>query len=348
MTEPRRVYRLALRDFHTAAGATFRERGEWSLPEHYGNPSVGYAALRSAAAVFDRSQRSRFIVSGTDAETVLSAVFTGHVDELEEGRSMRSAALGERGIIRDLVLISRTGGIAYFVTGEPGQRQETLARLEAAVGADFDVRIDDRTETTVAIGLAGPDAALVAERHLSDALPARLQPLHGVTFEFHGFRTLAVRTSDTGEDGFEFIVSPAVGQHMLETLVAAGVPLAGSIALEAARVESCIPAFEPDLSPGLTPAEADIDLLLGISGGQPGRSLAALLVEGPPYAPGEPVLEKGAPVGEVRSCVHSYSLDATVALAVVPSRVALPGSILGVHGHTATVVARPFYRRRRS
>lgn len=343
---PQRLYHLALRELHAAAGATFAVRGEWSLPAHYGDAAAEYEAVRRAAAVSDRSQRSRFVVTGTDASIVLAAVFAGHVDEIEEGRAMRTAALDGEGRITDLALIARTGGIAYLVSGEPGQRDATLARLGAAAQADFDVRIDDRTETTVAIVLAGPQAANVAGAHLAEALPARLQPLHSLAFEFHGFRTLVTRTTDVGEDGFEFVVAPAVGQHIIETLRAAGVLLAGTEAHEIARVESCIPAFDPDLVTGLTPAEADIDVLLGIPGGDAARILAAILVEGEPVPPGTPLLADGTTVGEVRSCLRSIALGATVALGLLPSRIAAPGAILLAAGAPATVVARPFYRRR--
>ncbi len=341
MTEPGRRYHLALRELHAAAGARFGVAGEWSLPFDYGDPAAEHTALRQFVTVFDRSQRSRIMVTGTDAETVLREVFAGHVQELEEGRAMRTAWLDGRGEIRDLALVMRTGGIAYLVSGEPGQREATVARLTEAAGPDYDVRIDDRTETTCTLAVAGPASADFVRQHLSDGLPARLQSLQSVTFEFHGFRTMATRTSDTGEDGFEFVVAPAVAQHIIETLRAAGAALAGRVALESARVEAAIPAYDPDLSPGLSPAEADLDQLLGIPGGRERRILAALLIDGPPVATGTTIES-----GEVRSCLHSYALGATIGLAIMDATAALPGRTVDIDGSSGTVVAKPFYRRR--
>jgi aminomethyltransferase len=342
-----RVYHLALRDLHSAAGAHFGTREGWSVPLEYGDWLAEHAALRGAAAAFDRSWRSRFMVTGTDALEVLKAAFAGHVDEVEEGRAMRTVALDAGGTIADLVLIVRTGGIAYLVSGEASRRAETFARLTVAAGGDWDVRVDDRTETTCAIGLAGPAAASAAERYLSAGLRARLPLLGAVTFEFHGFRTLVVRASDTGEDGFEFIVAPAVAHHIIETLGAAGLGLAGWAALEAARVEACIPAFIPDLEPGLSPAEADVDVLLEVPGGREGRILAAVLFDGDgSVVPGTAVRSDGAAVGEVRSCVYSPSLRAVVGLALIDSRRAVPGAALDADGIRGTIVAKPFYRRR--
>lgn len=346
MTEQQSIYHLALRELHEGNGASFAVRSGWSLPMHYGDPRAEYDALRSAAVVYDRSYRTRFMVSGTDAEEVLSAAFAGHIGDLDEGRSLRTVALDETGNIRDIVLISRTGGIAYQVVGEPTQRQQTLARLQSAVGPDYDVRIDDRTDTTCLIGIAGPTAADAVARHLSDQLPPRLPLLHSAVFEYHGFRMMAVRASDIGEDGFEFVVAPAVGQHLIELLGEAGVPLLGFEAFETARVETCTPAYVPDLEPGLSPAEADIDTLLGIPGGAEGRILSAVLLEGEAAATGTPVTHEGRNVGEVRSSLHSLALNAPVALAIIEASVALPGAALDVGGVPGTIVAKPFYRRR--
>ncbi|GAB4337704.1 MAG: hypothetical protein Kow0010_25900 [Dehalococcoidia bacterium] len=241
---PGRVYHLALRDAHASAGATFGIVEGWSLPLHYGSPAAEYLALREHAIVADRSHFSRFIVSGTDATDVLDAALTGHAGELEEGRAMRAVALDERGHIADLVLVARLGGIAYLVSGAASRRGDTLARLQAAVRPGFEVRVDDRTEATCALAIMGPAAAEVVASQLSESLPPRLPPMHAATFEFHGFRASAIRTSDTGEDGFEFMLAPAVARHLIEAL-GNSTTLAGQLALDTARVEACIPAFAP-------------------------------------------------------------------------------------------------------
>lgn len=344
---PRSLFHLGLRDLHAAAGARLAEQDGWMLPADYGDAHAEYAALREAAVVFDRSHRSRILVTGTDAAVILARVFAGHPEELEEGRSMRALALDPLGNIRDLVLVSRTGGIAYLVIGEPGQRHETLERLRDAVENDFDVRIDDRTETTCLLGLVGPAAAEVARVHLSDGLPSRLALLGTVTFELHGFRAMATRTSDTGEDGFEFMLAPAVAQHVLQTLNEAGVRFAGATVLEMARVEGCIPAFRPDLEPGLSPAEADLDTILDIEGGREGRILTALLVDGDEVlAAGTELLDGNAVAGTIRSCVRSFGLNATIGLGIIDTQRAQPGRQFTIDNSTATVVAKPFFRRR--
>ena len=156
-----------------------------------------------------------------------------------------------------------------------------------------------------------------------------------------------MRTSDTGEDGFELMVAPAVAQHLIETLRSAGLALAGFDAQEAARVEACIPAFAPDLEVGLSPAEADLDQLLDVPGGRERWMLSALLLDGDaPVRAGTAATFAGQPVGTLGSCLASPSLKAVIGLATIESRVALPGARLDLGGITGTIVAKPLYRRR--
>lgn len=341
------VYHLALRDIHRDYGASFRVQAGWSLPAHYGDAPGEYAALRSDVVAADRSAASRVMVTGTDALDVLKATFAGHIEDLEEGRAIRAVRVDGHGLIRDVALVTRTGGIAYLVIGEPGQRQETVAALKRAMREDFDARVEDRTESTCLVAINGPQAAAFINEQLADALPARLLAMQSVTFEFHGFRALAIRTSNTGEDGFELMVAPAVAQHVFDVVRAAGKRLAGAEAWEAARVEACIPAFEPDLRGDLSPGEADLDGLLEIEPGRTRWLLSAVLFDGDALpAVGTPLLCEGARSGDVRSVVRSPLLDAGIGLAAVATAQALPGTRLDAGGIGATIIAKPFYRQR--
>lgn len=347
MSEPGGLLHLPLEPVLERHGARFGAAAGWLVPLDFGNAEAEYAALRWDAAVFDRSSRSRILVTGTDAQVVLATVFGEPMEDLEEGRSIRAAALDGDGIIRDLALVARTGGIAFTVNGEPGQREETLGRLHAASGEDFDVRIEDRTASTCLLGIAGPRAEAVVQEHVAESLAGRLGSLHCAAFQFHGFRGLAIRTSDAGEDGFELLLATPVAEHLVELLTTSGARLAGHTALESARVETCIPAFDPDLSPGLTPAEADLDVVLGIPGGADSRILAPLLFESALPRPVGSVLElEGRPAGQIRSSVRAFGLNAVAGLGIIDTTAARPGQELLAGDVRATVVAKPLYRRR--
>ncbi len=343
------INRLALHAVHEALGASFALHAGWRLPETYGDSEDEYARLRSNAVAFDRSDRTRLLLSGTDAATVLEAVFGQAAGELEEGRALRAVALDAGGRIADLALVARTGGIAYIVMGEPGRGAATLSMLEAAVGEGYDVVIQDRTATTCLVGIAGPGAAEAAAQHVNEALPPRLPSMHAAPFEFHGYRALAIRTSSLGEDGFELMVAPPVAEHLLGLLRGAGVGPAGMAAQEVGRIEAGVPAFTPDLETGLTPAEAGLSEALGLLPEEPSRLLSALLFEGNATPPvGAPALAGEQVVGELRSCAHSFALDAAAGLAILNLNQSQPGTAITVGGENALVAQKPLYRRRKT
>ncbi len=341
--------RLALHRVHEAFGATFALHAGWRLPERYGEREDEYGRLRSDAVAFDRSDGTRLLVSGTDAGVTLGAVFGERAAELEEGRAARVAALDGDGRIADLALVARTGGVAYIVMGEPGRGAMARSLLEGAVGEGYDVAIEDRTASTCLVGIAGPGAATAAARHVNEALPPRLPPMHAAPFEFHGYRALAIRTSGVGEDGFALMTAPPVAEHLLGLLEASGVALAGMAALEIARIEAGIPAFTPDLETGLTPAEAGLSEALGLPAGEPARVLSALLFEGTTAPPaGAPALADGQVAGEMRSGARSFALDAAVGLAILNRDRSHPGTVISVDGERALVAQKPLYRRRKT
>ncbi|HEY5475749.1 MAG TPA: glycine cleavage T C-terminal barrel domain-containing protein [Tepidiformaceae bacterium] len=346
MTEPPAAH-LLLHDMHLAAGATFAAYCGWSLPHDYGDAIAEYRAFRSSAAAVDRSFQSRLLVTGGESQALLVSVFGETIDELQEAEAIRTVALDNDGTVRDFAVVARTGAASFLIIGEPGQRQETARRLRDAILADWDVRVDDRTETTCLVGIVGPEAAMVVSNHLSDGLPDRVPGMHCVAFEALGFRSLAIRISDTGDDGFALMLAPGVARHAFESVRAAGVSLAGHAAQTVARVEACIPAFSPDLEVGLNPAEADLAGLVSGASGPVRRMLSAMRIGGDVApATGVPITLGPTAIGEVRSSVRSPLLASTIALCVVEARQSLPGTVLDVAGSPTTVVTKPFYRRR--
>jgi glycine cleavage system aminomethyltransferase T len=110
-------------------------------------------------------------------------------------------------------------------------------------------------------------------------------------------------------------------------------------------VEACIPAFEPALEPGLTPRRLTSTCCWD-PGDQSSILAGAIFDSDTPVAAGTAVSIDGRPAGQVRSCVRSPGLRATIALAVVDAARALPGTSLDAEGVAGTIVAKPFYRRR--
>ncbi len=129
------------------------------------------------------------------------------------------------------------------------------------------------------------------------------------------------------------MLAPAVAHHLFETLLESETRPAGAASYEITSVEACIPAYQPDLEVGLSPAESDLDVFWGIPGEREERIRSALLIEGTGVlSPGTPVTLGADRVGELRTCVHSSALDATIGMAILDMRHAHPGLLLHSRG----------------
>jgi len=322
---------LPLRAVHEASGAQFEVSHGWNLPKAYERgPGAEYDALRNTAAITERTHYSRLLVTGSDAVDVLDAVLFGHVRELEEDRSMGTFCTDAEGHVSDLVMLNRTGGIAYLVEGEPSRGPATEALLRAAVQADYDVRIDDRTSTTCALEIVGPEAEKAVAAYVSPDLPPYLRPGHLVSFEFHGFRS-SVRRAAGESPSYLFMMAPQVASHLWESATAGGLVAAGTEAVETLRIEDGVPSWAAEFSSGLTPEEANL------VAGTAGRTLVSLSIQGPePVRRGADVIAEGAEIGYVTSSSPSRRLDGTAALAVIGSSFTTAGVRLSVAGRDAT------------
>lgn len=331
MTRPT-LRELPLRAAHEASGARFEAAHGWSLPRVYTDgPDAEYDALRNEAAITERTHNSRLLVTGSDAVDVLNQVFSGRVRELNEDRSMETFCTDADGHVSDLNRLSRTGGIAYLVEGEPERGLATQALLRAAIREDYDARVEDRTDTTCALEIVGPEAEKAVAAYVSPDLPPYLRPGHLVSFEFHGFRSSVSRSA--GEvPSYTFMLAPQVASHLWESATAGGLIQAGREAVETVRIEEGVPSWGADLSRGLTPEEANL------VAGAAERMLVSLSIEGnDPVKPGARVHAGGEEIGYVTSSTRSRKLDGTAALAVIGSSFTTSAARLSVAGHDATV-----------
>ena len=323
---------LPLRSAHEASGAQFAATNGWNLPQAYsGGEILEYKALREAAAITDRTDRTRLMVTGTDAVDVLDRVFDGHIRELDEGRSMKTFCVDGLGRVSDLITLSRSGGIAYLLEGEAGRSAATRDLLAGASEDDFDFRMDERSETTCSLAIIGPDGGKAVAKFVSPDVPRYLRPGHLLAFEFHGFRS-SVTLAQEALPRFEFVLAPQVASHLWEAATSAGLAAAGFAATEIVRIEDGRPAWIPDLSGGATPEEA------GLRPGSSQRSLKRLLIEGDqPLESGARVELSGATIGQVTSSIWSQKLDGTAALALIESSKATSPLGLRVAGRDATL-----------
>ena len=324
--------------------------------------SAGYEAARRHAALIDRTDRGRIVVSGADRATYLQGLLTNDIVALGAGRGCYAAYLTPQGrLIADLHVYELGDVILLTMTGDV--KPTVLAKLDQFVFAE-DVQLGDVTASFAQWGIVGPGAAFAIAALLGGASEAALTalPEHGNTrADWQGSAAIVTRTSDAGEPGYDVFVETAQGDAFKTALAAAGLPLLDDRAAETIRIEAGIPAFHRDMDEETIPLEAGIESraisftkgcyvgqevivrVLHRGHGRVARKLVGLRVNGDSVPAAGAAISRGdRDVGRVTSSAWSPAIGAPIALGYVHRDFVEPGTTLTVDGSAAEVVTLPF------
>src|SRR5690606_5124693 len=86
-----------LAGMHRAHGARFAERNGWLLPEHFGDPTAEYRAVREAVGLFDLSHRGLLQFTGPDRVPFLQGMLANDVKSLNPFDGQYAALLTQQG-----------------------------------------------------------------------------------------------------------------------------------------------------------------------------------------------------------------------------------------------------------
>jgi aminomethyltransferase len=185
------------------------------------------------------------------------------------------------------------------------------------------------------------------------------------TLRIAGAEALACGTGYTGEDGVELLLAPEAARGVWDALLAAGAVPAGLGARDTLRLEVCLHLYGNDLGVERTPIEGGLGWCCKEDTGFIGSDAVATVRErGPaerlvPFVltgrgiprPGNRMLHRAEPVGEVTSGTHSPSLEVGIGMGYVSAELAEPGTELeiDVRGtrRPARVERKPLYTRER-
>jgi folate-binding protein YgfZ len=331
---------------------------------HYGDPSREQRTLDEGVALVDRSHRGVVAVPGADRLDWLHSLATQHLTGLAPYTGSELLILSPHGHVEHHAMLL-DDGVTTWLDVEPGaagplvdflNRMRFLMRVEPA-----DVTVDwavlslvgpntDEALTTLGIGpLLTPDTVAVpGPKFATGAVPPRATTLY-YGAELPEFGGWARRVSG----GADLLVPRAAVPDVIE---AAGVPLAGIWAYEAARVAARRPRFGFETDHRTLPAEvgwtaAAVHLEKGCYRGQetvsrvhhlgrPPRRLVLLHLDGISSdhvpSPHTPVLGgDGRQVGYIGTGARHHELG-LVATAVLKQNVAAD-AVLTVAESTAAI-----------
>ena len=309
----------------------------------------GYEAVRDGdGALFDFSDRGRISVSGSEAVMFLNGLITNDLKTLGENRWMPAAFPNVQGRLLAAVRVIRRANDLLLDT-EAVTREKVLKILERfTLAGDF--KVADVTDETSQFSFQGRSA----EKLLESAFGVTGLPRDGV---WQNERVTIIRSTHTGEDGFDVIGGPSVWHLAVEACST----LAGNQEREILRIEAGIARYGIDMDESNVVTETNLEDAVSFTKGCylgqeiivriKHRGHVAKKLTGLRFETNEEI-EPGAAIkstddkeiGRVTSAVFSPKLQTTIGLGYVRYEHLAPGTSVVVNGVPATTHELPVIR----
>ncbi len=295
-------------------------------------------ATREAAAVFDQTSFSKYVVSGADAEAALQWICTNDV-AVENGRTVYTGLLNARGTYESDLTVTRVAADEFFLVSSSATTERDQDWIRRNIPDGLLVGITDVTDDLAVYGVMGPSSRNLLSR-LTDADLSDEGFPFGTSREIRlaGATVRATHITYVGELGWELYVPNESALAVYDELMAAGADLgvanAGYYAIDSLRLEKGYRAYGRELTPDFNPVEAgltfacklktDVDFLGRAAvekakADGPSRRLVSFVCDDPDATPwgGELVRRDGVAAGQVMSAAWGETLGAGVGLAYV-------------------------------
>lgn len=327
--KPSKLNQISLYNRHVEMGGKMCPFAGYMMPINYTTSIIQeHNHTRSATGLFDVSHMGAIFIDDENAATELEKLIPCDIKELLVGQTKYSLLLNENGGIVDDLLISRIEK-GFLIVVNAGNKHEDLKYLQT-----LPIKFRPEFERNI-LALQGPKAHEVIQAIIPEA--TSLKFMNVGKFHYDGEEIYISRTGYTGEDGFEILVGNKSVEKIFEKLLSNPEVLPiGLGARDSLRLEAGLCLHGHDISPSITPTEANLNWVVGkrrrLDAGFAGASvvleqikdgaskkLVGLLPESKAIArEGATIhLGDGTKVGVVTSGTHSPTLNKAIAMGYV-------------------------------
>ena len=289
-------------------------------------------------------------LQGKDACAFANYVCTNQMDIKRRGASLTRLLCTPKGGIKRDMAAARLAEDRYWLFTGNGTLPQELDWLQKPSG-DFDISINDLSQSYVALGLFGPNARKVLEKVTPNDVSNEAFPFYTwQTVEIGLHRVYAMRLSYVGELGWEFHLPADVALSVYDELMAAGQDLGivpvGVGAMRSMRVEKGYKLWGADMHTEHNPYEAGMawmvklkkgdfvgrDALVGLKEEGSSRNLVTLTIDDPNAVlmGNEPIFAESKVVGRITSGNYGYCVGKYIAFGYVPTEFSDKGQGLEV------------------
>ena len=352
-----------IHEIHKSLGACFCEIKGWEMPGHYSNPIEEHLNVRRCAGISDLSHRSKVILSGKDRTPFLQKILSQDINSLTPSSGAYSTLLDVKGRMLAYMKIYCDED-SFFIDLEPGLSEIFVQALKHYQFRE-DVVMEDVTERYGLITVQGPQSrqllSSVANMDIKD-----MPECSHINLPINNINTKAVRTSYTGEEGYDIYALRDEIHTVWDALIG---PIFGIEALETLRIEAGTPVYFSDMDEHTIPVESNLDKAISYTKGcyigqetisrikfrgHVNRTLTGFYINGDIVpVKGDKIIkiihDIEQNVGVVTSACHSPTLNKIIAMGYIRIECSEQGETVHIESGSqrlpAVVTKLPFYTR---
>jgi aminomethyltransferase len=269
LTEPELLH-THLHDWHQDHGAKMAAFAGFHMPLWYSSTIQEHLATRNAAGLFDVTHMGRIMISGPDSTNYLDFILPTRIRRLQNNMGTYSVFCTKQGGIVDDLFLFRLSEQEYYMVVNSANRSKDFAWMKQH-SKDYDVQIQDISNTTPMFAVQGPKAIGILQKISSEELET--VPRFGlIRTELGGHQVIATRSGYTGEDGME-IAQLNVSNNdkhkainlwntILDKGKSEGLTPVGLAARDTLRLEAGMVLYGNDISEETTPLQARISFII--------------------------------------------------------------------------------------
>ncbi len=343
---------------HRAMGAKMVDFGGWDMPVNYGSQIDEHHQVRRDCGMFDVSHMRVVDMKGEGVRAFLRYLLANNADKLTTpGKALYSTMLRPDGGVIDDLIIYFMNETWFRIVVNAGTADKDIAWMkEQAASHAPNLTITPREDLAM-IAIQGPNARAKVWEAMpgSEELSRNLVPFSAVEMG----EMFIARTGYTGEDGFEIMIPVKAAPFFWASLAEKGVKPIGLGARDTLRLEAGMNLYGQDMDETVNPLESGLAWTVDLKSERnfigkaallahpPTRKLAGLLLTDRGVLRGHQKVHTTHGEGEITSGSFSPTLEKSIALARVPSGVAV-GDMVQVSVRdkmlNAQVVKYPFAR----
>jgi aminomethyltransferase len=362
----------ALNAAHRTCKAKMVDFGGWDMPVEYSGLIAEHMAVRTGVGIFDVSHMGDIQLRGPGSLAAVNQLCMNDASKLQIGQAHYSAMLYPNGTFVDDVVVHKLSDNDYLIVINAGTREKDVQWVRSQIGHMPGVHVNDFSDYYTQLAIQGPRAAETLQKLTSTDL-STIKNYWFTWGQVCGLHNVMIaRTGYTGEDGFEIYIpsdAPTSERVWGEVLAAGaefGIIPCGLGARNTLRLESAMALYGHEISDTINVFEAGLgryaklekDSFVGraalleiqAAGGANKKLIGLEMIDRGIARDGYPVASlDGTRIGEVTSGSPAPFLKKNIAMAYVPTGLAIVDSELAVEIRgqlvKARVVALPFYKK---